>query len=71
MDDHMSPLELFQLLRKFVHDPVTEEIVKALKKAAHFKVHIEDGLGALQWIQENTHFYPCIFVTPKVSINQK
>src|SRR3989338_4611773 len=42
LDDHMSPLQLFQLLRKFVHDNDTEEVIQALKKSEHFEVHMKD-----------------------------
>ena len=43
LDEHMSPLQLFQLLRNFVHDKDTEEVVEALKKSEYFEVHMKNA----------------------------
>ena len=48
LDDHMSPLQLFQLLRKFVNDEDTEEVVTTLKEAEGFEVHIKDKENRLK-----------------------
>lgn len=41
LDDHMNPLQLFELLRKFVHSKDTEEIVTVLKQTEHLEVHVQ------------------------------
>ena len=48
LDEHMNPLQLFQLLRHFVNSQETEEIVEALKKASHLEVHVKQDQEELQ-----------------------
>ncbi len=46
LDEHMNPLQLFQLLRNFVHSQETDEIIAALKKSNDVQVHVDLKLSS-------------------------
>ena len=67
LDDHMNPLQVFQLLRNFIYSNETEQTVASLKNVINLAVHVTDqdsitrhSPEASVMLQDFLHHFPDI-----------